>query len=427
MQGDLLSRPPDKGNSSPAMPKVSAPLQSLPRIIWVAARPPVPPFSGITGKTLCGLDALSAMTEVDLVTFADKSSRDEVAEALQEYWRDRPVFVHMLPMKEKMSWGQALWRRRFQLSTVFEPSSLAAKLSELRWSSPDRLVVFDDILLAPLACSYGINAILSPHDCMSRMFYSHYRLEELSVSKVRKYIQYQIARYYERAFYHAFLLVHVVAQRDRVWLEDINPKARYHVVPNADLLNPGLVRDFDSPWDVLIWCDLNITACAQGARRFVLCAQEDSRLAKAKKILVGKVPNDVAVQTLGQDVMAHIAYASRLEDESGQMRSAKIIVIPDIGGAGIKNRTINVISSGLCLACLIQQMEGLELIVDRGAINAITMEELVKRISWALETREYEIIADLGKSVYQDNYSLSSNRYLWRHMVERALCIREVF
>lgn len=426
MQSNMLPTLPEQGDNGISLSGLPSVSRSLPRIIWVAARPPVPPFSGITSKTLCGLDALSAMTEVDLITFTDDVPKEILAEALQQYWGDRPISVHILPRQKGLSWHQALLRRRFQLSTVFERGSLAAKLSELEWLSPDRLVIFDDIVLAPVARDYGANAILSPHDCMSRMFYSHYRLQAPSVAKLRKYIQYQIARYYERAFYHSVLLVHVVTHRDRVWLEDINPRARYHVVPNADLLNPGLAKDFNSPWDVLVWGDLSIRACAQGAREFILCAQKDSRLTAAKVILIGKVSREAAVQVLGRDVMTHIAYAPRLEDESGQIRSAKIIVIPDIGGAGIKNRVVNVLSSGLCLACLLPQIEGVEAIADRGAINAVTMEELVTRISWVLETHEYERIATLGQSIYKDCYSLSSNRRLWRQMIERALCIREV-
>ena len=370
------------------------------------------------------------MTEVDLITFVDEfvdeSSKEKITKALREYWQDRPIFVHVLPQHKETPWQQALWQRRFQLSTVFEGGSLAAKLSELEWASPKRLVIFDDIVLAPIARDYGTNAILSPHDCISRMFHSHYRLQGLTVAKLRKYTQYRIARYYEREFYHSVLLVHVVTQHDRVWLEGINPYARYHVVPNADLLNPGLVRDFDSPWDILIWGDLTITTCAQGAREFLMRAQSNRRLAAANKILVGKVSKEEAVGLLGQDLMAQTAYASRLEDESGQIRSAKIIVIPDIGGAGIKNRVVNVISSGLCLACLLPQMEGVEAIADRGAVNAVRMVELVERISWALETREYEQIAQLGQRIYTDCYSLELNRRLWCEMIERALCIRKV-
>lgn len=402
------------------------PMGTLPKIIWVAARPPVPPFSGITGKTLCGLDALSAYTEVDLVTFVDRLFLERCKCALYEYWGDRPISFHILPKREIHAIHSlyAITRRRFSSGLIFPAELLAAKLTELKWHSFDRLVIFDDIVLAPFGRQYGHNAILSPHDCMSRMFFSHFKLQPFSFHKFRKLLQFMIAREYEKKFYHHFLLVHVITQRDRVLLQQINPSARYHVVPNSDLLNPGLIRNWDSSWDILIWGDLSIPSCALGAREFLTYAQKNHRVAGARKLLVGRVSAKEALRLLGQEIMTQITYSPQLEDETGYIRSAKIIVIPDLGGAGIKNRVVNVLSSGLCLACLISQMEGVEAIADRGAINAATMRELVAKIAWALETQEYKQIANRGQRLYQEYYSLESIRKLWRETLERALSVR---
>jgi len=404
----------------------SSVFSSLRRIIWVAARPPVPPFSGITSKTLCGLDALSTMIQVDLVTFAEEVAREATAETLQAYWQNRPIFIHVLPQQRAMSWHQALWQSQFQLSGLFERELLATKLTELAWSSSESLTIFDDIILAPVASEYASNAIISPHDCISRMFLSHCQAQISLFSKLKKWIQFQIAQHYEREFYHKFLLVHVITPRDRVWLEEVNPYARYHVVPNADLLNPGFVRDFSSKWDILIWGDLTVAACVQGTREFLWRMQQDSYLATVNKILIGKVPKNLATRVIGEKLMRQIEYTPYLEDEAGHIRSAKIIVIPDIGGAGMKNRVVNVVSSGLCLACLLPQMEGVEAIADRGAINAVTMDELVKRISQSLKLHTYEQIAALGQHIYQEHYSLDMNYCLWREMIERALSVREM-
>jgi hypothetical protein len=397
----------------------------LPRIVWVAARPPVPPFSGITGKTLCGLQALSTQADIDLVTFVNPTLAEEYKATLQQYWGGQPISMHILPLRPRARWYQGLVRCRFQSSLLFDGERLDAKLSELHWSSPDRLVIFDDIILAPLGVRYGANAILSPHDCMSDMFLSHYKIQKPSLAKIRKYVQYLLALHYEKNFYHLFLLVHVITHRDRVLLERVNPLARYHVVPNADLLNPGLIRDFNSRWDILIWGDLTIPSCARGVQKFLMHAQRNGQLASASKILIGKVPQKQAEIIIGKNLMMQIEYSPRLEDESGRIRSAKIVVIPDIGGAGIKNRVVNVLSSGLCLACLLSQMEGVEAVADRGAINAVTMKELVERIAWALQTGEYKQIAETGQRLYYNHYNLDLNYRLWREMIERALAIRE--
>jgi len=397
----------------------------FPRIIWVAARPPVPPFSGITGKTLCGLEALSTQAEIDLVTFVNPSLAEEYKAMLQQYWGRRPISIHILPLRPRARWYQGLVRCRFQSSLLFDGELLDVKLSELCWSSLDRLVIFDDILLAPLGVRYGANAILSPHDCMSDMFLSHCKIQRPSFAKIRKYIQHLLALHYEKTFYHFFLLVHVITHRDRVLLERINPLARYHVVPNADLLNPGLIRDFNSRWDILIWGDLTIPSCARGVQEFLMHAQRNGQLASTSKILIGKVPKEEAEVIIGKNMMMQIEYSPWLEDESGHIRSAKIVLIPDIGGAGIKNRVVNVLSSGLCLACLLPQMEGVEAVADRGAINAVTVKELVERMAWALQTGKYKQIAETGQRIYHNYYNLDLNYRLWREMIERALAIRE--
>ena len=61
----------------------------LPGILWVAARPPVPPFYGVTGKTLCGITALSSLTQVEVVSFVEGGEREEVKNRFQHYWGER--------------------------------------------------------------------------------------------------------------------------------------------------------------------------------------------------------------------------------------------------------------------------------------------------------------------------------------------------
>jgi hypothetical protein len=405
---------------------ISQPREPLPRIIWVAARPPVLPFSGITSKTRCGLDALLSMTDVELVTFTDKHSLDRMVAMVYQTWGDRNIRVHALPLQPRDGGVSALFRGQFQLTTEFNREMLAAKLAELNWSDSDNLVIFDDIVLAPLAEAYGANSIMSPHDCISEMFRSHFRQLHLSASKVRKYTQFRIARRYETHYFHSALLVHVIAQRDRVWLEAINPLARYHVVPNADLLNPGLICDPSSPHDLLIWGDLTIPACAKGAREFLRHVRNNTQLSTARIFLAGKVPAETAERIMGRDCMGRVEYSPRLEDEAGRMRTGKIIVIPDIGGAGIKNRVVNVLSSGICLACLMPQMEGVDAILDRGAINAMTMLELVERTAVALADGSFARIAEEGQAIYHGVYNVEANRRLWREMLERALRIRGI-
>jgi hypothetical protein len=400
---------------------------SAPKIIWVAARPPVPPFSGPTSKTLCGIDALSTFTDIHLVTFTHKDSQVETRHKLQQYWRDRPYSIkfHLIEYGRKANMIEAALAKRFQFGTMIENSALSFVLDELDWNNPDHLLVLDDIVLSPFVVRNGSNAILSPHDCISKMSYSHFRLSPVGLAAAKYYSQHLIAQRYEKALFHLALLVHVVTERDRVWLQQINPRARYHVVPNSDLLNPGFTKAESYGWDVMIWGDLGIGSIAQGAKEFVrLIAQDKAWLHRNKVILIGRVSRSEAERIIGDHLLASIEYSSYLENDAGKLRQAKITVVPDLGGAGTKNRSVNLLSSGMCLACLYPQMEGVDKAYDRGAINAPDTEKLVALVKAALLDDSYISIAEMGEAIFRREYSLESLRQSWYEMIERALTIR---
>jgi hypothetical protein len=398
----------------------------LPKIIWVAARPPIPPFSGPTSKSLCGISALAAATTVDVVTFVDKMERTRIAHEFAEFWSSQTVSSFCVEYGYRSNWIKATLTGRFQFGTMIEHSSLPVVLDDLGWTSPARLVIFDDIVLAPFAARYGTNAILSPHDCMSKMFRSHFLLSPHTLGAARKYLQSLIARRYERKYYHRALLTHVITQRDRIWLEDINPRARYQVVPNSDLLNPGFVDSAPDAWDVMLWGDLRINSIARGVREFLVAALQDRIwLSSIQGIVVGRVPIEQAQRIIGNELLSAVEYLPYLENDQGKLQHAKITVIPDIGGAGTKNRCVNLLASGKCLACLYPQMEGVEKACDRGAINASDLGELVAKVKKSLREDGYRVIAKVGQAIFEGEYTTRLNQRLWVEMVERAIAIRD--
>jgi hypothetical protein len=222
----------------------------LREIIWVASRPPIPPWSGALLTTLSGISAAASTTEVHVVAFADKAEREAVIARFRGYWGLQPVKLDLLPYGRRAGIVKSLLRRRFQLGSMFETLALKSGLQGLRWSQPSRLLVFDDINFAPLMTEFGSNAILSPHDCVSRMFLSHYRAVRFSRVAAKLYCQYLIALRYERDFYHLALLTHVVTQRDRIALESVNPRARCHVVSYGEWAAVQVVGTTEQVWDV---------------------------------------------------------------------------------------------------------------------------------------------------------------------------------
>lgn len=395
-----------------------------PTIIWVAAKPPIPPFSGPTLKALNGIRVLSSVTKVEVVSFESTHRLEEVTAACRAFWRGQPVTFHILAHGHRVGAVRAALARRFQSGTMVEGSRLRETLASLSWESLTSLVLFDDIVFAPLMHRYGRNALLSPHDCMSQMFWSHYRLSTSPQVALKLYLQYLIARHYEERFYHLPLLVHVVTNRDRVWLESINAGARYHVAPHADPGDLSWETTGVYSYDLLIWANLGIDAIARSVRRFLRIAEEDAEwMSKTRTILVGRVSAEEAKSILS-DSLSLIEYAPYLEDGEGRFRQARITLVPDLGGAGIKTRCSAVLASGGCLACLYPQMEGMELACDHGAINAATLEELLFKVKTSLREGSYTDIASRGRTILETDYGSHQVRKSWLDMIQRALVIR---
>ena len=396
----------------------------LPGILWVAARPPVPPFSGITGKTLCGITALSSLTRVEVVSFVEEGEREEVKNRFQHYWGERVASSSWVAYGPRQGMLQASLSRKFQFGTEMESSSLIELLDRLRRENPDRILIFDDITLSPFLARYGEHAIMSPHDCMSRMFASHLRHRPPGLEAARLLLQSRIARRYEREYYHLALLTHVITQRDRIWLEEINPRARYEVVPNADLLNPGFSPSRPNGWDLLVWGDLRVGSILRGTKTFL---RELSRFSpgEGRTLVVGRVTEAEARGRLGEDLLSGVTYAPLLEDREGRVQHAKITVVPDDGGAGIKNRCVNILSSGKCLACLYPQMEGVERASDLGALNAMDHRDLARKVRSVLADGSWEEIASRGQEIYAREYGVEANTQAWSDMVRRAVVLRD--
>jgi hypothetical protein len=364
---------------------------------------------------------------VDVVSFVEREKQAESVRAFEIFWHGRVASSHWVAYGARANCLRAAITGRFQFGGQLEDSVLPTLLDKLGWKSPERLLLFDDITLAPNVARYGSNAIMSSHDCISKMFWSHFRLSPPGLGAARYLFQSLVARRYERAFYHLALLTHVITQRDRVWLESINPRARYEVVPNADLLNPGFSSSAPNTWDVLVWGDLRIGSIARGAKAFLSSAAQDRAwLVGIRMLVVGRASVQEAKKVLGADLLSLVAYAPNLEDDQGHLQHAKITVIPDAGGAGTKNRCVNMLASGKCLACLYPQMEGVERACDRGAINAENLTELAARVKKALIEETWPAYAQTGQEIFDREYGELDNRQLWMEMIERAVAIRSV-
>lgn len=401
----------------------------LRRLLWVTPWPILPPFAGSAGSLLKSYSAILGLRkqyEIDLITYGESGRCGEVVDRLEEFWKETPVRHHVIEYAPNPAPLRAWRERRFQLGLRVETPQLRDLLDELHWRQRDRLVVMGDIVFAPLARQYGGNLLLSPHDCISEMLKMHFQQALPAAAALKYYAQYRIARHYEQAYFQEALLIHVVTHRDRLMLQNINPRARYHVSPYRDRTSEVKASRQPPDVDVLIWADLRLAAVARGARAFIdawgRCAQNQP---SCRVLLVGRVDKESVSRLLGCDLPAGFEYGPRLEDDQGHSRRGAVTVIPDAGGTGIKTRLLHVLASGGCAACLYSQTEGIEWVADAGAINAHTLPDLAHSVRRALQTGSYRRTAARGTELFERYFSLARIEQAWDAMVERAVAVRE--
>lgn len=379
------------------------------------------PYSGGTLKAYWALRALSAVTPTRLVTFAPAESAPTIRERLCALWSAEGIRPHVLVRPPLPSALSAMTQGRFQTGLAIERSGIAAWLAQQLAADPVSLILFDDIVFAPLLDRYDERALIAPHDCISYMLATHARSALPRPAALRIGIQSRIARSYERRWYHKALVTQAVTPLEKQRLAKVNPLARFEVASFRH--DPGPISlppdRFDA--DLLIWADLGVPSIAEGARRFLTAYLSRARhQASARPLLVGRIPVDRARRLLGAAAMKAVRYDERREDPQGALRHGKITVLPDVRGAGLKSRALSVLSSGSCLACCSDQMAGLEWAADIGAINAASPEGLAAALVARLDCGGWEAIASRGAELYAVNMSEEAVARQWVTLVRRA-------
>ncbi len=393
-------------------------------IVWIAAHAPVPPYTGGKLKTRTALTLCAEHVHIHVITFAAQESINAVRNELTREWGSYGVAVTVLPLREGSNSITALRHRKLLTTTRLPLEEVLEQMKQLGGTCETGLVILDDIALAPMLSYCGMHTLFSPHDCISAMELSSLHQMAVGPRWLRQYLQYIVSLHYERTYYHNSLLVHLVTDRDRKNLLDVNAACRCHVVPyRDDSVTRSNARD-KFTHDVVIWTDLNRDGLLQGTIGFVREALRGS-LNERKVLIVGKVTSQEALQKLRTTIPSNWEYSRLLEDDQGAFRYGRVTVVPDIGGAGIKSRILNVISRGDCVAALYEQMSGIDGLADVGALNSFSMNGLVKLVERALDDGSWEQIGLTGQAMLDEEMNETVLRRKWLDMIVRAMTIKQ--
>ena len=342
---------------------------------------------------------------------------DAEGEQVQDGWRDTNVRIHVLRRNPRNRLIKCLVRGE-ALPTV--DRSFAAEAGVIRGivgGSKDCRLLLDNNLVAPLARHFRNGVVVSGPDCMSRLFGQvaiHARsARERWQNRVRSWF----ARNNERRWYHVAEIAHVVSEMDRDALKQVNPMADVRVIPlGLEVPSPGKLRPWEERQGGLIWANMDFAPTGAGVRRLLAC--DRGRLPGFWEgwTLLGKVPRSAAFSLLPTLESSGLEYRSWCDDVSELLGRSKVVVCPDVGGAGQKNRCLDALAHGCVAVGLPEVFRGLGGESGRHYIEVGALGEIAEAVKVAQGPVGAEI-SRAGEDLFKRSFSHDALAAKWSNML----------
>jgi len=321
------------------------------------------------------------------------------------------------------------WRsvsRRLNLPTVTRDFAGETRLiRNLLDRTEEARLVIDFISGAPLLPYIKQGVVLSGHDCMSRLF----REEAKCAENWRKGVHFRIrelfSRNAERQFAHLADRVHLITQTDADEMSRINPGVKPAVIPiSAETPPAHKLKLFSERKERVLWGNLGSPTILSGVRGLFTESKRKSSQVMRGFVLLGKVSEAEAHQLLPELVTLGIRYQSKVDDLGVFLGNTRIVLLADVSGTGQKNRTLDALAHGCCVAGLAEVFRDIP--NDRAApafVDTTNMAELVSELE-KLDSAEMAAIARRGQVMFQENFSFPVLKSRWSKLLESLPALR---
>lgn len=281
--------------------------------------------------------------DIDLLAFAQYASDYRERGRYQHLFRTTQLYAE--PPRTPLAYLQRL-RRPFptQAADAWSPSlwrDIEARLSERRYTA---IHFFGGVQVYEFHGALGgLPAVITPYES-----YSLY-LQRLIASGGGGWgarLQQRLAHHYERFMYAPYAEVVVLAEPDKQALLAANPRLKVTVIPNGvaieDFPLPTKPR---KPATILFTGNYEYAPNVDAARLLAaeIFPQVRARVPHASLWLVGHAPPP-SLQALQSD---RIRVTGRVADVRPYLAEATVFVSPLRVGAGIKNKVLEALASGL--------------------------------------------------------------------------------
>ena len=326
-------------------------------LIVTCDQAPVPPLNGTSKKVHDVLLALRGRAPIHVVVYP--ASCDE-ARTLQEYWAGSGIEFHYLERKSFAAPVRSLLTGHSIPTVTRDFEAEATVLRGITRREPQSRLMIDFISGAPLVRHVTAGAVISGHDCMSHLFREEADRAATLKTRARFLVRERFARRAEARYYPHADAVHVVSAKDAAELSRVDASIRATVIPiAAQLPSPEQLAPSGTRTRRVIWGNLGSPVILAGVRQLVDVARPHAGALRGWT-LIGRVTADEARQLIPELSELGIEYLPSAQHLTTTLGQAEVVLLPDLGGTGQKNRTLDALAHGACVIGLAEVFRGIE-------------------------------------------------------------------
>lgn len=249
-------------------------------------------------------------------------------------------------------------------------------------------------------------ALITPYE--SYALYLRRQLENASSLRARlsSWLMMRLARAFESFMFDPYCAAVVVSPLDRDELMTINPALNVQVIPNGiDLDSFPFGTDERDPRRLLFTGNFEYAPNVDAAKRLItqILPQVQARIPDVSLWIVGNAPPP-DLQALASD---RVIVTGRVPDLSAYLRGAAVYIAALRLGAGIKNKVLEALASGIPVIGTPVSMDGIAVTDGENALIAATDAQIAAAAIRLLEN------AALRDQIGAAGRRLIESRYTW--------------
>jgi len=353
------------------------------RILFLCHRIPYPPDKGEKIRAFHQLRAMSSRHEVDVFTLAADPGELAHHDALAEHCRTLTV-ARIIPKLARMrSIPYLLTRSPLTIPYFYSASLQARVLKAIATRTYDRVFVYCSAMAQYLPQTFSAAPIIVDLvDVDSDKWAQYGKATNFPFSMIYRR-EARCLRAYERAVCEQAAGVVVTTEREAQLARLIAPASRVHVVPNGvDGKHFHLVDRNEAAGlaTIVFTGDMsyfpNQQAVVFFARRVLPLTRRE--VPHARFVIVGRDP-DREVQELGR--LDGVEVTGSVPDVRPWLAQASVAVAPMTIAAGLQNKILEALSSGLPVVATTRAVQGLSAAVGASVHTGDSPEELAASVA----------------------------------------------